>query len=56
MTSRRQSLLGRTQRQRRTRFAVLLAAVILVPLAVAGLVSGALGGAGSASSRPVAYA
>lgn len=45
MTTRLQSLLGRTPRQRRTRFAALLAAVILVPLAVAGLVSGALGGA-----------
>jgi putative membrane protein len=45
MSTRLQSLLGRTPRQRRTRFAALLAAVILVPLAVAGLVSGALGGA-----------
>ncbi|MDR5699063.1 YhgE/Pip domain-containing protein [Agromyces aerolatus] len=46
MSTRLQSLLGRTTRQRRTRFAVLLAAVMLVPLAVAGLVSAALGGAG----------
>jgi putative membrane protein len=45
MTTRLQSLFGRTPRQRRARFAALLAAVILVPLAVAGLMSGALGGA-----------
>lgn len=45
MSTRLQSLLGTTARQRRLRFGALLAAVIVVPLAVAGLVSGALGGA-----------
>ncbi|GAA1818082.1 YhgE/Pip family protein [Agromyces neolithicus] len=39
-------LFGTTPAQRRTRFGVLVAAVIAVPLAVAGLMSGALGGAG----------
>ena len=45
MSTRLQSLLGRTTAQRRTRAVALLVAVILVPLAVAGLVAGALGGA-----------
>lgn len=45
MSTRLQSLLGTTAKQRRLRFGALLAAVIVVPLAVAGLVSGALGGA-----------
>ena len=45
MSTRLQSLLGTTAKQRRLRFGGLLAAVIIVPLAVAGLVSGALGGA-----------
>ncbi|MCD2442557.1 YhgE/Pip family protein [Agromyces sp. SYSU K20354] len=39
-------LFGTTPAQRRTRYGVLVAAVIAVPLAVAGLMSGALGGAG----------
>jgi len=45
MSTRLQSLLGRTTAQRRTRAVALLVAVLLVPLAVAGLVAGALGGA-----------
>lgn len=45
MSTRLQALLGATAKQRRLRAGVLLAAVIAVPLAVAGLVSGALGGA-----------
>ncbi|WP_395242810.1 YhgE/Pip domain-containing protein [Agromyces sp. MMS24-K17] len=45
MSTRLQALLGATAKQRRVRAGALLAAVIAVPLAVAGLVSGALGGA-----------
>ncbi|WP_022890524.1 YhgE/Pip domain-containing protein [Agromyces italicus] len=45
MSTRLSRLFGSTPAQRRTRFGVLVAAVIAVPLAVAGLVSGALGGA-----------
>ncbi|WP_127793779.1 YhgE/Pip domain-containing protein [Agromyces sp. LHK192] len=45
MSTRLQSLLGSTPKQRRIRFGVLLATVLVVPLAVAGLFSGALGGA-----------
>ncbi|WP_350349587.1 YhgE/Pip family protein [Agromyces sp. G08B096] len=45
MSTRLDALLGSTPRQRRLRFGGLLAAVLVVPLAVAGLVSGALGGA-----------
>ncbi|MFF2270981.1 YhgE/Pip family protein [Agromyces sp. NPDC058136] len=45
MSTRLSRLFGSTPAQRRTRFGVLIAAVIAVPLAVAGLVSGALGGA-----------
>lgn len=44
MTNRITRFLGRTAGQRRVRFGALLAAVLLVPLAVAGLVSGAVGG------------
>lgn len=46
MSTRLSRLFGSTPAQRRTRYGVLVAAVIAVPLAVAGLVSGALGGAG----------
>ncbi|RXZ69367.1 YhgE/Pip family protein [Agromyces albus] len=46
MSSRLQPLLGTTPAQRRVRYGALLAAVIVVPLAVAGLFSGALGGSG----------
>ncbi|MFF2277474.1 YhgE/Pip family protein [Agromyces sp. NPDC058126] len=45
MSTRLSRLFGSTPAQRRTRLGVLVAAVIAVPLAVAGLVSGALGGA-----------
>ncbi|MRG58836.1 YhgE/Pip domain-containing protein [Agromyces sp. CFH 90414] len=45
MSSRLQALFGSTPKQRRLRFGALLATVVVVPLAVAGLVSGALGGA-----------
>lgn len=45
MSTRLSRLFGSTPAQRRARFGVLIAAVIAVPLAVAGLVSGALGGA-----------
>ncbi|MCI2959100.1 YhgE/Pip family protein [Agromyces atrinae] len=47
MTARLERLLGRTPGQRRGRIAVILAAVIAVPLGVAGIVSGAIGGDGS---------
>ncbi|KRC63114.1 hypothetical protein ASE14_04900 [Agromyces sp. Root81] len=46
MSTRLSRLFGSTPAQRRVRYGVLLAAVIAVPLAVAGLVSGALGNAG----------
>lgn len=46
MSTRLSRLFGSTPAQRRVRYGVLVAAVIAVPLAVAGLVSGALGGAG----------
>lgn len=46
MSTRLSRLFGSTPVQRRVRYGVLVAAVIAVPLAVAGLVSGALGGAG----------
>ena len=46
MSARLSRLFGSTPAQRRTRYGVLVAAVIAVPLAVAGLMSGALGGAG----------
>ncbi len=46
MSTRLSRLFGTTPAQRRTRYGVLVAAVIAVPLAVAGLMSGALGGAG----------
>lgn len=46
MSTRLSRLFGATPAQRRTRYGVLVAAVIAVPLAVAGLMSGALGGAG----------
>ena len=46
MSTRLSRLFGSTPAQRRTRYGVLVAAVIAVPLAVAGLMSGALGGAG----------
>lgn len=45
MSSRLARLFGSTPAQRRVRYGVLVAAVIAVPLAVTGLVSGALGGA-----------
>lgn len=46
MSTRLSRLFGSTPSQRRVRYGVLVAAVIAVPLAVSGLVSGALGGAG----------
>ncbi|PWC03880.1 YhgE/Pip family protein [Agromyces badenianii] len=46
MSTRLSRLFGSTPAQRRVRYGVLVAAVIAVPLAVSGLVSGALGGAG----------
>ena len=46
MSTRLSGLFGSTPAQRRTRYGVLVAAVIAVPLAVAGLVSGAFAGAG----------
>ncbi|MGW9629096.1 YhgE/Pip family protein [Agromyces sp. NPDC055520] len=46
MSSRLSRLLGSTPGQRRVRYGVLLAAVVAVPLAVAGLVSGAVGSGG----------
>jgi putative membrane protein len=45
MNSRLERLFGITRGQRRTRFGILVAGVIIVPLAVAGLVAGALGNA-----------
>lgn len=46
MSTRLSRLFGSTPGQRRVRFGVLVAAVIAVPLAVAGLVSGAVGSGG----------
>ncbi|MDQ0892724.1 YhgE/Pip family protein [Agromyces ramosus] len=46
MSTRLSRLFGSTPAQRRVRYGVLVAAVIAVPLAVAGLVSGALGNSG----------
>lgn len=46
MSTRLSRLFGSTPGQRRVRFGVLVAAVIAVPLAVAGLVSGAVGNGG----------
>ena len=43
MSGRLARLFGSTPGQRRARFAVLLAAIVAVPFAVAGLVSGAVG-------------
>ena len=45
MSTRLSRLFGSTPAERRTRYGVLVAAVIVVPLAVAGLVSGAFAGA-----------
>lgn len=45
MNSRLERLFGTSRGQRRTRFGILIAGVIVVPLAVAGLVAGALGNA-----------
>ncbi|QEO15664.1 YhgE/Pip domain-containing protein [Agromyces intestinalis] len=45
MSTRLQALLGTGVRRRRTRAAALLATVLVVPLAVAGIIAGALGGA-----------
>lgn len=44
MSGRLSRLFGSTPAQRRVRYGALLAAVVVVPLAVAGLVSGAVGG------------
>ncbi|MFB6609491.1 YhgE/Pip family protein [Agromyces sp. NPDC056379] len=46
MSTRLSRLFGSTPGQRRVRFGVLVAAVVAVPLAVAGLVSGAVGSGG----------
>ncbi|HEY9365061.1 MAG TPA: YhgE/Pip family protein [Agromyces sp.] len=46
MSTRLSRLFGSTPGQRRVRFGVLVAAVVAVPLAVAGLVSGAVGNGG----------
>ena len=46
MSTRLSRLFGSSPAQRRTRHGVLIAAVIAVPLAIAGLISGAFGGAG----------
>ncbi|MFB9309365.1 putative membrane protein [Agromyces hippuratus] len=46
MSTRLSRLFGSTPAQRRVRFGVLVAAVVAVPLAVAGLVSGAVGSGG----------
>ncbi|WP_139416801.1 YhgE/Pip family protein [Agromyces laixinhei] len=46
MSTRLSRLFGSTPAQRRVRYGALLAAVVAVPLAVAGLVSGAVGGGG----------
>ncbi|SIN71187.1 YhgE/Pip family protein [Agromyces cerinus] len=46
MSTRLSRLFGSTPAQRRVRYGVLLAAVVAVPLAVAGLVSGAVGNGG----------
>ncbi|MWB98259.1 YhgE/Pip family protein [Agromyces seonyuensis] len=52
MNPRFERLLGRTPGGRRGRLIALLALVLLVPLAVAGFVSGALGGAGTTQRIP----